>query len=250
MTTVSLEPRETAASRKDAAGDATRTAAVSKSPAGSEAGSKNAGTLTANMLATTWAAMHPELLRLAAALGAGRSLTAVAAGDVLGDVYVIACQQDLAGWSADELRRWLFRVTINRCKLEGRKQSRWRRVWQAMLGQHSPHTTQQQGGQHAAESSRTPSEPATTAANVGPAAEPDAAQQVIAAEHRQLTREALAGLSDELREVLVLRYFHEHNSREIAAILQTSDSTIRSRLRAARLQLAAALQARGIFEPP
>jgi RNA polymerase sigma factor (sigma-70 family) len=55
----------------------------------------------------------------------------------------------------------------------------------------------------------------------------------------------LDGLEPALRSVLVLRYFAELDSKEIGNILGLPDSTVRSRLRAARRKLAWELKRAG-----
>ena len=64
-------------------------------------------------------------------------------------------------------------------------------------------------------------------------------------EQRQSMREALQRLAPDLRTVLVLRYFHDLDSKEIGRILELSDSTVRSRLRTARQRLATAFKKLG-----
>jgi RNA polymerase sigma-70 factor (ECF subfamily) len=49
---------------------------------------------------------------------------------------------------------------------------------------------------------------------------------------------ALTKLAADDRTLIVLRYFLELNSREIGELLEQPESTVRSRLRAARRQLA------------
>jgi DNA-directed RNA polymerase specialized sigma24 family protein len=48
-----------------------------------------------------------------------------------------------------------------------------------------------------------------------------------------------------VRTILVLRYFAEFDSKEIAKILEMPDSTVRSHLRAGRQQLALELKRAG-----
>ncbi len=203
----------------------------------------NSSRLPASRLVEVWQAIRPELLRLAAALGAGSSLPNISPADVLQDVYIKATQLNTQQRTNDEIRRWLFRVTINCCKQEGRKHSRWRRVWQKLTNGRADN------GQFLAEagqSTSTDQPQSRTQSNTDPSE--DVTATVIHKEQRELIRQALDMMPNELREVLVLRYFHDQNSREIAAVLQTSDSTIRTRLKTARRRLAAALNTRGIHE--
>lgn len=195
-----------------------------------------AGNDTQSRLMTLWQETEPELLRLAAALGAGRSLQRVSASDVLQDVYLQATKLECEQFTNQDLRRWLFRVTVNRCKWEGRKQSRWRRVWQTLTGK-SPGNGKAVAAQRDPPTNIQPAETSTP---------DDAASIAIRKEQRELIHKVLDEMPSNLRAVLVLRYFHDQNSREIAAVMETSDSTIRSRLRTARRMLAAALNTLGI----
>ena len=69
----------------------------------------------------------------------------------------------------------------------------------------------------------------------------NAAQPEHAVQTRELKTEveaALSQLEPVLREVVVLRYFSDFDSREIGDMLGIPDSTVRSHLRSARQQLA------------
>lgn len=171
-----------------------------------------------------WEAAEEELKRLVAALGAGPNRE-----DVLQDVYLAALRENSGNDDkvrerpADELRRWLFRVAINRCHLEHRRRASWRRVLTGVWNWNSSAS----GG-------------ATEAA--------DASQTCAARQEETLVREALEKLEPDLKTPLVLRYFCDLDSTEIGQIMQLPDSTVRSRLRAARKKLAAGLTAVG-YEP-
>lgn len=66
----------------------------------------------------------------------------------------------------------------------------------------------------------------------------------------QLLQEALVGLPDEFREVLVLRELQECSYKEIAAVMDIPIGTVMSRLARARQQLQNNLQARFGGERP
>ena len=70
------------------------------------------------LLESVWdeAAPAPALARVACAIG----LDAERTDDVLQDVYLTAWKKCPHSVDRGELRRWLFRVTINRCHLEHR----------------------------------------------------------------------------------------------------------------------------------
>ncbi len=148
--------------------------------------------------------MQPELARLVGAMG----VEASTAGDVLQDVYLTACRKCPPRLDASELRRWLLRVTINRCNLEHRRRSRWRAVWHGLASLW--------GGRGRA------------------ATGVEFAQQ----DERRAVREGLARLDPQLRSLLVLRYFAELDSGEIGKILDLPSATVRGRLREARKRLA------------
>ena len=126
-----------------------------------------------------------------------------------------AWQKAPAGLDAADLRRWLFRVTVNRCHLEHRRQARWQGVFRGL--------TRLFGRSH----------------------EPDSAQIVGKDEETALVRRALERLDPSVRSILVLRYFTGLDSGEIGRILQLPDSTVRSHLRAAREKLALELKRAG-----
>jgi RNA polymerase sigma-70 factor (ECF subfamily) len=156
------------------------------------------------------------LARLLRAMG----IPAAKVDDLLQDVYLSAWQKQPPGLAPGELRRWLFRVALNRCNLEHRVQSRWQRLWRRWVGQSEP------GGNHAA---------------LGSTVLDAACRQ----EDKELVRGALGRLEPKVRSILVLRYFAEFDSTEIAKILEMPDSTVRSHLRAGRQQLALELKRAG-----
>jgi RNA polymerase sigma-70 factor (ECF subfamily) len=157
-----------------------------------------------------WQQAGPALRRLAAGLGCGAS----AAEDVLQDVYVAAVK-DAARLNGADLRRWLFRVAVNRCLLEHRRTRRWRRAVEAL---------------------------ARRPARSGP---PDVAADVHSRQQLQAVRQALSELSGDVRVPLVMRYFLEMDSGEIGRTLGLNGSTVRSRLQAGRAALADALRKAG-----
>lgn len=78
-------------------------------------------------------------------------------------------------------------------------------------------------------------------AGVVPPAPPGPLDRLEAEERRRRVRQALKGLSDEHRDVLVLRHFAELSYDDIASELEIPAKTVKSRLFAARRQLEAAL---------
>jgi len=165
-----------------------------------------------NRLLSLWQQVRPELLRLARALGCPGD----AAEDAVQDVYVSAIQAGVSGLEPSDLRAWLFRVTINRCRLEHRRRSRWRRAFGKLAAWMRPR-------EEAGTSDASPVD-----------------REALAA-----VRAALEDLDEDLRVVLVLRYFLDMDSRQIGRTLALNDSTVRSRLRAGRLILADVLRKAG-----
>ena len=154
-----------------------------------------------------WNERAGELARLALAMGIERSAT----GDVVHDVYLTARKKQPPGLADDALWKWLVRVTVNRCHLEHRRTARWRTAWQRLVRRENGRAT----------------------ADLEPAIDRN--------EHRLIVRETLKQLDPKLKTVLVLRYFADFNSKEIAEILGLADSTVRGHLRTARERLAAEL---------
>lgn len=168
------------------------------------------GKAETDVLRSIWDEAASELARLVGALG----LRSGRVDDVLQDVFVAALEKAPATADRAELRRWLFRVTINRCNLEHRRGKRWQRVWQAIK-----------------QLRRGPMEsPAAIASRE---------------EEKTLVRAALGRLDPRDRAILTLRYFTEIDSKEIGRILEMPDATVRSRLRVARQQLADELKRLG-----
>ena len=166
-----------------------------------------------DLLRSVWDDAAAELARTVRAMG----LTPDRADDVLQDVYLTALKKPPQTNDANELRRWLFRVAINRCNLKHRRRARWRAVFDTL--------TRQWSG----------------ARRGGPSVE-----KLDRKEEREIARDALDLLEPELRSVLVLRYYSGFNSKEIGRILNVPDSTVRSQLRTARKRLAVELKRLGL----
>lgn len=162
-------------------------------------------------LSAIWQQIVPELKRIVAALGCGQAVE-----DILQDVYLAAMQKRPRAVDELALRGWLFRVTINRCHLENRKRGLRRKIFPKLVRWFHRKNS---------------NEPAT--------------EKVIQSEQHKAVRSALEGLDELHKAPLVLRYFQGMSSIQIAEILEIPDSTVRSRLRRARMKLAAALRKKG-----
>ena len=166
------------------------------------------------LLESVWNEIATDLARTVSALGIPRDFV----DDVLQDVYLTALQRLPEGMEHDKLRPWLFRVTINRCKLEHRRGKRWKRVWDAL---------------------------ATWLPNSADGRVEHSMQQ---RDERRIINSAIEHLDRDSKVALVLRYYVGLDSTEIGEVMQCPHSTVRSRLRRARQTLAASLEEAGFDE--
>jgi RNA polymerase sigma factor (sigma-70 family) len=163
-----------------------------------------------------------ELWRLKRII-AGMGLSASDGEDILQDVSIQALKQQRSGLqtallSREDNVRWLIKVTVNRCLIEHRSRRTFRR--------------------HAREILKQRLETKTTSKA--------AVENVIVAEELEIVRESLQKLDDSLLAPMVLRYLCDMNSKEVGEILALSPSTVRSRLREARMILAEGLLKGGV----
>jgi RNA polymerase sigma factor (sigma-70 family) len=187
------------------------------------------------LLADVWRLEAGRLASLAAGMGLARETAA----DVLQEVYLRAlaspppldrepnnerseahpdattADEDLS--RREQLVRWLFRVTANECRLVHRQSGRRQRLWSTLA-------TELPGDSELA------TEPTAGARG-----------SMQFGELKQNVDAALAQLTEDDRLLVVLRYFLNWNSRQIAELVEQPESTIRGRLRACRLWLASEL---------
>ncbi len=149
---------------------------------------------------------------------AGLGLSAQDGEDVLQDVSIQALKQSGKYQSREDSVRWLIKVTVNRCLMEHRRRRSFRRRACEILKRRSESKTN---------SNRTD-------------------EKVIDAEELEIVRESLQKLDDSLLGPTILRYFCDLNSKEVGEILGLNPSTVRSRLREARMILAKRLLGRGV----
>lgn len=161
-------------------------------------------------LLAAWQETEPKLRRLAVAMGVGRTQVE----DVLQDVYM-AAHRSAPTRDEESCRRWLFRVTVNRCRLEHRRRKRWQTAWEKL-------TLAWEGW-------------------FGTGAVDAVAQR----EEQAALRRALRQLPPELRNPVVLRYYCDLNSTEIGEVLDLPAATVRGQLSTARKRLAEALRNAG-----
>jgi RNA polymerase sigma-70 factor (ECF subfamily) len=151
-------------------------------------------------------------------VAAGMGLGASDCEDVLQDVSVQALRHLERFDSRERIVRWLMKVTVNRCLVEHRRRRTFRRRVAETLGRRA------------------------SAGKAMPG--PDA--RVMAAEQLEIMRQALRGLDGSLLAPVVLRYFCGLDSAEVGEVLGLKASTVRSRLREARMALAGKLIQRGV----
>jgi RNA polymerase sigma-70 factor, ECF subfamily len=177
----------------------------------------------AENLAAVWEELRPELSRIIRALGVGSAN----ADDILQELYITArekCPNAIISPLSlrerdrvrEDLRKWLIRVTVNRCRLEHRRTGRWRLAFLALthlFDRRAPNAT--------------------------------AAESLSLDAQRQEVRQALQSLDANTRSLLVLRYFADFDSTEIGQIMQLPESTVRGRLCRARQKLADRLRQTG-----
>ena len=149
---------------------------------------------------------------------AGMGLNASDGEDVLQDVSIKAMKQTGVFESKQDCIRWLIKVTVNGCLAEHRRRRSFSR--------HAPEILKR----------RQQTKTASGAAD----------EKVIVAEELEIVRESLRELEDSLLGPMVLSYFCSLNSKEVGKALGVSSSTVRGRLREARMILARRLAERGI----
>jgi RNA polymerase sigma-70 factor, ECF subfamily len=183
----------------------------------SKTGCRGVQDSTSDPLQSVWDESACELLRLIRALGVPSSR----ADDLLQDIYLAAWRKRPAGLNREELRRWLFKVTTNRCNLEHRRKKRWQVVLQGIAGLW-----------------RRDNRPRSTGTG-------EPAEALCRQEEKLLIRRALQRLEPTMRSLLVLRYFAGFNSTEIGKMMELPESTVRTQLQAARRELALTLKQAG-----
>lgn len=157
-----------------------------------------------------------RLKRIVAGLGVG----AADVEDVLQDVSVEAMKKGDEKMADGMAVGWLVRVTVNRALLEHRKKTRFIKLIGNLFKRDGKGSKSEVG--------------------------PD--NEIILREERAAVREVLEKIDERLLGPLVLRYFCDYNSVEIAEMLEVKAVTVRSRLRDGRMVLAKGLKEKGVTE--
>lgn len=109
------------------------------------------------------------------------------------------------------LTPWLMRITVNVCRDLGRKRRTLPTTFSAM------------------------DKPPLESAATGPAGNPH--EELVADERRQMLWSALDRLPDKERAAIVLRDLEGLSTEEVAALLKSSQATVRSQISSARLKI-------------
>jgi RNA polymerase sigma factor (sigma-70 family) len=141
------------------------------------------------------------------------------AEDVLQDVSIQVLKYADQFEQENVMVRWLVRTTVNHCLTEHRRRFR-RRASRILLRR--PDLGQVQGRDR------------------------DAPDRVGLSEELEVVRQSLVELDPSLLLIVVLRYFCDLDSKAIGEMIEMNASTVRARLREARLWLAGKLIQRGI----
>ena len=118
------------------------------------------------------------------------------AQDLAQESFLRLCQADLGDISNDEIRFWLFRVARNLALNEVNKGKRRARLWNQLVEFFSK-------------------------------AEPSPEEVLLKNEKQRIVRELLNQLPEQQRSALLLREQEEMNYREIALILNVSESKVK-----------------------
>jgi len=152
-------------------------------------------------------------------IAAGMGMDSANVEDVLQDVSIQVLKYTGRFEQEGMMMRWLIRTTVNHCLTEHRR--RFRRKASRIL-RRRPDLGQVMG---------------------------DEGETVVRAglsEELEAVRQALIELDPSLLLIVVLRYFCDFDSKAIGEIVEMNASTVRARLREARMILAGTLAQRGI----
>jgi RNA polymerase sigma-70 factor, ECF subfamily len=138
------------------------------------------------------------------------------AKDIVQNVFITAFTQLKTFRGDSSVKTWLYRITINKCK-DHLKSSLFKRI--VLFG------TSVEGKQTVASSD----------------------DILLEKELAQSIKKAVFNLKLKYREVILMMYYQDLTTSEIAAILNLPESTVRTRIRRAKQQLAPLLEKEGII---
>jgi RNA polymerase sigma-70 factor (ECF subfamily) len=140
------------------------------------------------------------------------------AEDAAQETFILACQRIRQFRRDGALRGWLLRIAVHLCRSKMRK-SAWKRLFFNLTGDVA--------------------EQESLNRQAGPG--PGSAEWA----NRLTLREEIGKLSYKYREVIVLHYYHDMRTADIAGLLREPEGTVKSRLKRARSQLKQHLQEGG-----
>ena len=141
------------------------------------------------------------------------------ARDLLQDTFVKAYENLKTFRGGSSLYTWLFRIAVN-TSLSHRRRRKWVQMSAPPGDEDDPN-------------------PGNAVADTAAA---DPADRLVTSETEVLVQEAINGLDDEHRTVVVLRDIQHCDYRQIAEILEVPQGTVKSRLHRARMMLRDKLQ--------
>jgi RNA polymerase sigma-70 factor (ECF subfamily) len=147
---------------------------------------------------------------------AGLGLRTSDAEDILQDLYIKVIKEPFEYEDTNKALQWLIKVTVNLCLSEHRKKKRFDKKASEILEERKDDFSKAS----------------------------DAI--IIKSEELDIVRQALQQMDDTFLTVLVMRYFCDMDSQQISQVLSLNPSTVRSRLRTARVILAKSLIEKGI----
>ena len=130
--------------------------------------------------------------------------------DVVQEVFIKAMREKRLFDEDFKIKAWLFRVTSNLCFNQVRNRKRRGALLDSMV------------------------KPEAFGA--------DQLESVFAGEQREEVMASLDQLSDDHKQILLLRYYDDHSYAEIAEVLQVKLGTVMSRLSRARMRLLAVME--------
>ncbi|RKY07122.1 MAG: hypothetical protein DRP56_06285 [Planctomycetota bacterium] len=148
----------------------------------------------------------------------GMGINYVDAQDILQDIFVQAVKKFKYYRNEDEARRWLIKVTVNRCRLEHRKRKTFHRKAIEVFERYEQNPNESVNGE----------------------------KKAIKKEEVEILLSSLKDLDSAVLYPLIMKYYCEYNSTDIGKMLRLNPATVRSRLREGRMILAKQLMKRGV----